>query len=60
MPPQIPKLPPKQDLMKYFSRHCAGVKLLALFLIVLMEWGRTALYVGIPAGIALAIARHVA
>lgn len=58
--PQLPKLPPKEDLMKYFNRHCAGVKLLALLLIVVMEWGRTALYVGIPSSVAWAIARHVA
>jgi hypothetical protein len=58
--PHFPKLPQKQDFMKYFSRHCAGVKLLALLLIVLMEWGRTALYVGVPSGVAWVLVRHVA
>ena len=58
--PQLPKLPPRQDFLKHFDRHSAGVKLVALLLIVLMEWGRTALYVGVPSGVAWVIARHVA
>jgi hypothetical protein len=56
--PQIPQQPPKQDFMKYFTRHCAGVKLLALLLIVLMEWGKTAMYVGVPSSVVWVIARH--
>ena len=56
--PQLPKLPPKVDFLKHFDRHCAAVKLLALLLIVLQDWGRTALYVGIPSGVGLVIARY--
>lgn len=55
-----PKLPPKLDLLKHFDRHSAAVKLLALLLIVLLEWGRTALYVGVPSVVAIALARHLA
>jgi hypothetical protein len=58
MPP-IPKLPSRPDLLKHFTRHCAAVKLLALGLIVIGDWGRTALYVGIPSGLAWLVARHV-
>lgn len=56
--PHIPQLAPKQDLLKHFARHCAAVKLVALVLIVIGDWGRTALYVGIPSGLAWVAARH--
>jgi hypothetical protein len=32
--PQLPKLPPKLDLLRHFKDHCALVKLLALVLVV--------------------------
>lgn len=58
--PQLPKLPPKQDFLKHFDRHCAGVKLLALLLVVLLEWGRTALYVGLPVSMAVGLHKWLA
>lgn len=56
----LPLMPPKQDLLEHFARDCAGVKLIALVLIVVLEWARTARYVGIPVWAGLLIAQHVA
>ena len=56
--PQLPKLPPKPDLLKHFDKHCALVKLLALVLIVILEWGRAAVYAGVPTAAVLAVAKH--
>jgi hypothetical protein len=58
--PRLPKLPPRLDLLKYFQSNHAAVKLLALLLVVLLEWGRTALYVGLPASLAVGLHKWVA
>lgn len=58
--PRFPKLPPRQDFMKYFEHHGALVKLAALLLIVLLEWGRTALYVGVPVSMAMGLHKWLA
>jgi hypothetical protein len=54
---KLPKLPPKQDFMRYFQNHHALVKLAALVLIVLLEWGRAALYVSLPISVAVGLHR---
>lgn len=45
----LPKLPPKPDLLKHFQGHHAAVKLLALALMVVWDWGRVAAYGGAAA-----------
>jgi hypothetical protein len=52
------KLPDKLDQLKHFQRHCAFVKLLALLLIVLRDWGAVALAVGLPFLFYVGYGRH--
>lgn len=55
--PQLPKLPPRQDLLKHFTGHCALVKLLALVLLVLRDIAIAGAATGAPMAVYYA-AKH--
>jgi hypothetical protein len=58
--PQLPKLPPKQDLMKYFQGHSALVKLLALVLLVMRDVAVAGAATGAPVAVYYAVRHWVA
>lgn len=57
---QLPKRPPRPDLLKHFQRHCAGVKLAALVLLVVRDVGIAAAVGGGCIGSVALLVKHLA
>lgn len=57
--PQLLQLPPRPDPLKHFAKEHFTVKLLALVLVVLWDWGKTALWVGFPSAAGWAAAKYL-